>query len=114
MRKFLLILIVGCFYTEAWATEKLPDLLNQAPTQSFEILGPLSATKKSVDEAQIELLHQGQKLDADAVILKDCKAGSIQREGLTWYKAQAACEGLAIRFGKQNSSPQNSLPTKAR
>lgn len=95
------------------ASEKIPELLNQAPGQKFEILGPISATKKTVDEAQIELLHQGQKLEADAVILKNCQSGSIQREGLTWFKAQASCEGLAIRYPLPSSKipSSKSLPS---
>jgi len=92
------------------AAEKIPELLNQAPGQKFEILGPISATKKTVDEAQIELLHQGQKLDADAVILKNCESGSIQRQGLTWFKAQASCEGLAIRYPLTSSKTPLSKP----
>lgn len=93
------------------AVEALPELLQMAPSQKFEILGPISATKKSVEESQAELLFQAQKLDADAVILKNCESGSIQRSGLTWFKAQASCEGLAIRYLKAKVIP-TTLPAK--
>ncbi len=93
------------------AAEGLPELLQLAPPQKFEILGPISATKKSVEESQTELLFQAKKLDADAVILKGCESGSIQRSGLTWFKAQASCEGLAIRYLKAKNLP-TSLPAK--
>lgn len=96
----------------SFAADELPQLLMQAPAQKFDILGPISATKKSVDEAQTELLFQGKKLDADAVILKDCTAGSIERSGLTWFKAQAACEGLAIRYSKIPTSAPHSQGIK--
>ncbi len=101
---FGIIFLTGIF-TASHAADKLPILLEQAPSQNFEILGPVSATEKKIEDAREELLHQAQKLDADAVILKECKAGAIERNGLTWYKSQASCEGIAIRFKKQNNSP---------
>lgn len=109
MKKLLLIsLFMNLFYQSLWANPKLPELLNQAPSQSFEMLGPVSATMKSIEESKIELLHQAQKLEADAVILKDCKAGGIEREGLSWSKARASCEGIAIRY--KNTKPAKISP----
>lgn len=99
------ILYLGIFFlslSSLQAEDALPLLLDSAPNQSFNILGPVSATEKKVEAAQDELLHQAQKLNADAVILKNCQPGSIQRNGLSWSKAQASCEGLAIQFNLKN------------
>ncbi len=108
----ILFFLISLFSSIILADAQLPILLNESPSQSFNILGPVSATEKKVENAQDELLHQAQKLNADAVILKNCKSGSIQRDGLTWYKAQASCEGLAIRFDK-TISPKTPSPAKA-
>ena len=112
MKKFSILFLLALFSSTSFALEGLPELLMQAPPQKFDILGPISATMKSVEEAQSELLHQGKKLDADAVILKNCSSGAIERSGLTWYKSQAACEGLAIRYSKiPASQPAKALKT---
>lgn len=100
MRSLLKIILLICmsFFSFAQATEKLPDLLDQAPRKTFSILGPVTATKGKMEEAEVELLKQAQKLGADAVILKECKPGAIKRDGLSWSKYDAACEGLAIKY----------------
>lgn len=106
MRKiiFRLFFILGIFYfsigAQSFAQENLPKIITEAPTQKFEELGPVSATERTVDEARIELTRQAKKLGAQAIILKNCEAGSIKRDGLTWNKHQASCEGMAIRFKK--------------
>ncbi|MBF0492134.1 MAG: hypothetical protein HQM15_05085 [Deltaproteobacteria bacterium] len=86
--------------TKSFTQDNLPQILNQAPTQKFEVLGPVSATEPKVEEARTELARQAHKLGAQAVVLKHCEAPSIRREGLTWISVHASCEGTAIKFTK--------------
>ncbi len=99
MKKIILLGVFGFsfIFSLGYSLESLPQLLEEAPAQNYERLGNVSATKGKPEEARLELLRQAQKLSADAVILKDCKPASFQREGLTWYKTQASCEGIAIK-----------------
>lgn len=83
-------------------SEKLPLLIETNPTKPFEILTPIGATKKTIEEAKTQLLREAKKVDADAVIYMICTAPGIRREGLSWAHEQAYCRGKAIRFLKSD------------
>ncbi len=105
MRFFIFLFLFGFFisypvFSTEIIQEKLPLLIETNPTQRFEILSPVGATKKTVEEAQVQLLREAKKVDADAVIYMICTPPGIRRDGLNWAHEQAYCRGKAIRFSK--------------
>jgi len=78
--------------------EDLPPLLLDRPEKKFDVLTPLGAGEKTLDEAQEQLRREGKKVDADAVFLIACENGGMGRDGLTFYHKDTYCKGLAIRF----------------
>ncbi len=78
--------------------ENLPPLLEQAPVRRYEVLTPLGAGKKDLLEARQQLRREGAKAQAEAVLLLSCENGGMSRDGLVFYKKDAYCRGLAIRY----------------
>jgi len=80
--------------------EKLPLLIETNPSQKFEVLTPVGATMKNVEDAKLQLLREAKKVEADAVMHVICTPPGIRRDGLNWAHEQAYCRGKAIRFLK--------------
>lgn len=78
--------------------EELPPLLEAAPPRRYEVLTPLGAGKKDLLEARLQLRREGAKAQAEAVLLLGCESGGMGRQGLTFYRKDAYCRGLAIRY----------------
>lgn len=100
---FLGILVQGSMAVAASAVlphpdENLPPLLEAAPTRRYEVLTPLGAGKKDLLEARLQLRREGAKAQAEAVLLLGCESGGMARDGLTFYRKDAYCRGLAIRY----------------
>ncbi|MCC7345560.1 MAG: hypothetical protein IT573_11525 [Deltaproteobacteria bacterium] len=78
--------------------EELPPLLETTPPRPYEVLTPLGAGKKDLLEARLQLRREGAKAQAEAVLLLGCESGGMGRDGLTFYRKDAYCRGLAIRY----------------
>ncbi|MFO1463483.1 MAG: hypothetical protein U1F66_06870 [bacterium] len=78
--------------------EALPPLLEKAPTQAYEVLTPVGAGKKDLFEAREQLRREAAKAQAEAVILLQCEGGGMGRDGMVFFKKDAYCRGLAIRY----------------
>jgi len=78
--------------------ENLPPLLEQVPVRGYEVLTPLGAGMKELPEAMQQLRREGAKAQAEAVVLLGCESGGMARDGLVFYKKDAYCRGLAIRY----------------
>lgn len=78
--------------------ENLPPLLEAAPQKPYEVLTPIGAGKKDLLEARQQLRREGAKAQAEAVLLLGCESGGMARDGLTFYRKDAYCRGLAIRY----------------
>lgn len=78
--------------------ENLPPLLEAAPSSPYEILTPLGAGNKDLLEARQQLRREGAKAQAEAIILLSCEQGGMGRDGMTFYRKDAYCRGLAIRY----------------
>src|SRR5262245_6968646 len=79
-------------------SEKLPPILEEAPSTPYQILSPVGAGEKTIDGARLQTQREARKVDADAVINLICEPGGIRREGLTWQKHDAYCRGMAIQM----------------
>lgn len=89
--------------------ENLPPLLEAAPERPYDVLTPLGAGKKDLLEARKQLRREGAKAQAEAVLLLSCESGGMGRNGLTFYRQDAYCRGLAIRY-KVAPTPLPSKP----
>ena len=89
--------------------ENLPPLLEAAPERPYDVLTPLGAGKKDLLEARKQLRREGAKAQAEAVLLLTCESGGMGRNGLTFYRQDAYCRGLAIRY-KAAPTPSPSKP----
>lgn len=78
--------------------ENLPPLLETTPPRPYEVLTPLGAGKKDLLEARLQLRREGAKAQAEAILLLGCESGGMARDGLTFYRKDAYCRGLAIRY----------------
>ncbi|MBL7685763.1 MAG: hypothetical protein JNK65_07000 [Deltaproteobacteria bacterium] len=91
------------------ALEDLPPIL-EIPPAHYEILGPIGATMKTLDEAQIQLQREAKKLDADAIIFLSCQKGGLKGNGFGFDVTRPYCKGKAIRIkGLDESRPHNIL-----
>lgn len=97
---FLFIILVSPSVFSETAQENLPAILDGKIEKSFEILTPVGAGKKTIDEAKIQLQKEAKKVDADGIVQVVCEPGGIRREGLSWSHQQPYCRGKAIRFLK--------------
>jgi len=87
-------------------TEVLPALLDGIPKQSFQILTPVGAGKKTILEAREQLQREAKKVDADAIMEVRCENGGAARDGLTFYRKDAYCRGQAIKYnGQEQPAP---------
>lgn len=80
--------------------ENLPLLIDGKVEKPYEILTPVGSTKKTIEEAKVQLLREAKKVDAEAVINVVCTPGGLIREGLTLSHELPYCRGKAIRFLK--------------
>ncbi len=79
------------------AQDDLPPILERTTTP-YEILSPIGAGKKTIEEAREQLRREAKKVQAEALIGVRCEPGGLGRSGLTWYPKDAYCRGLAVRF----------------
>lgn len=86
------------FFSPILSSNELPPLLETIPSKKFETLSPVGAGKKTIEESRKQLQLEAAKVDAHAVIEVRCEKAGIRRNGLTWEKHTAYCEGKAIRF----------------
>ena len=91
------------FLPEA-AHENLPPLLEVAPQDAYEVLTPIGAGKKELLDARQQLRREAVKVQADAVIVLNCEEGGVTHDGMTWYRKDAYCRGLAIRYKEPRPS----------
>ena len=78
--------------------EDLPPLLEAIPTTPYDILSPVGAGMKTVEEARHQLQVEAKKVQAEAVVGVFCTPGGMARSGLTWFHKDAYCKGTAIRY----------------
>lgn len=90
--------------------EDLPELLDINPKAPFDILGPVGAGKKTIEEAREQLRREAKKMDASAVASVRCEPGGMSRDGLNFFRKDAYCRGYAIRF---KEAPKDPVPPPA-
>lgn len=112
MKKLLRsLLVIALFFSPfavgavEWAPQNLPPILEEVPKEPFQVLSPVGAGKKTIDEARVQMQREAVKVDADAIINTSCKPGGLRRSGLSWEYEDAYCKGTAIHL--QNSKPKN-------
>jgi hypothetical protein len=99
------LLPVPSSFSSEGILEKLPPILEEAPSSPYQILSPVGAGEKTIDAARLQTQREARKVDADAIIHLICEPGGLRREGLTWQKHDAYCRGTAIQL-------QSPRPTK--
>jgi hypothetical protein len=77
------------------------EVLNEEPKRPFKMISPISSDKDSVDKAFKKLKEKAFKLNADAIIGLECKAGEKTRAGLLQLKMfgqSSTCQGTAVKW----------------
>lgn len=94
------------------------EMIEGASSKPFSLIAPVSADKKDVDDAFMELRKAAAKLNADAVINYTCRPGESYKGGGLFGiankgRTNAQCMGKAVKWTQPDPNSQTQSPIQA-